>query len=103
MSEVQFVLQELGKLVLHPLVVASLSIPLRRRETDGKKKDQQQETEVHNSSSLNTMNKSQLEFGRAHLLVLYTSLCELITTRYGIQTSLIFTTSTRLTFLVGLV
>lgn len=88
MSEVQFVLRELGKLVLHPLVVVSLSIPLQRREADGKKKGQQLDTEVHNSSSLNNMNKSQREFGRAHLLVLYTSLCELITTRYGVQPQL---------------
>lgn len=88
MCEVQFVLRELGKLVLHPLVVASLSIPLQRREADGNKKGQQLDTEVHNSSSLNNMNKSQREFGRAHLLVLYTSLCELITTRYRIQPQL---------------
>lgn len=66
LEEILFVLRELAELVLHPSTTTPLNLPVHLTDIAFKQKGQQEEIKSG---------------GRAHLLLLYHSLCGLITTR----------------------
>jgi hypothetical protein len=77
-DEVVFVLRELAKLVLHPVTADALHIPLYRREES---KSNHLQTSESGHASTGSFQVHQKSWDRGHLLLLYTSLCELVTTR----------------------
>jgi hypothetical protein len=77
-DEVVFVLRELAKLVLHPVTADALHIPLYRREES---KSNHLQTSESGHASTGSFKVHQKSWDRGHLVLLYTSLCELVTTR----------------------
>eukprot|EP00850_Spirogloea_muscicola_P007731 SM000040S14743 [mRNA] locus=s40:68395:80992:+ [translate_table: standard] len=82
-DEVTTMLQELARLQLHPLVAAAVDVPITHIEDEGEAESPGIVREVQQqaaASSLRLVDKAgrQLGWRRAHLMLLYMPLCELM-------------------------
>eukprot|EP00850_Spirogloea_muscicola_P011262 SM000069S20699 [mRNA] locus=s69:305828:318440:+ [translate_table: standard] len=83
LDEVTTMLQELARLQLHPLVAAAVDVPITHVEDEGEAESPGIVREVQQqaaASSLRLVHKAgrQLGWRRAHLMLLYMPLCELV-------------------------